>query len=331
LDNLTHTATGLFLSRAGMNRWTPQASAILMLAANAPDIDVVSAAGGSVGYLRYHRHLTHSLIAMPVMAIFCVLVVRAISRKPLQWTGAFAAAFVGVASHLLLDYSNGYGIRLLLPFSPVFYRLEWTNVVDLWIWAAFLLALAAPFLARLVGSEIASSSRRAPYPGRGWPLFALAFLTIYIGARGVLHARAVGELESRIYQNAEPLRVAAVPGAANPLRWRGVVETEGFFALPEVNLAGIFDPSRARILHKPEADAALVSAMESAKRTEAFRVFLQFAEFPLWSLTPDDRLENGMVTQAADMRFLGWSANALEDAHGAVKRSWIQLGGMPSR
>ena len=69
MDNLTHTLTGLFLSRIGLNRWTPGASAILMLAANAPDIDVVSAAGGSLNYLHYHRHLTHSLAAMPLMAI----------------------------------------------------------------------------------------------------------------------------------------------------------------------------------------------------------------------------------------------------------------------
>ena len=55
-----------------------------MLAANAPDIDVVSVAGGPVSYLHYHRHLTHSLIAMPVMAILCVLLVRAVSRKPVS-------------------------------------------------------------------------------------------------------------------------------------------------------------------------------------------------------------------------------------------------------
>jgi inner membrane protein len=96
MDNLTHTATGLFLSRAGLNRWTPQASAILMLAANAPDIDVLSAAGGSINYLHYHRHLTHSIIGMPVIAILCVLLVRAVSRQPVRWLGAFAAAMVGV-------------------------------------------------------------------------------------------------------------------------------------------------------------------------------------------------------------------------------------------
>jgi len=35
MDPLTHTATGLFLSRIGLKRWTPLATPILLLAANA--------------------------------------------------------------------------------------------------------------------------------------------------------------------------------------------------------------------------------------------------------------------------------------------------------
>lgn len=322
MDNLTHTAAGLFLSRAGLNRWTPQASAILMLAANAPDVDVVSAVGGPVSYLHFHRHLTHSLIAMPVMAVLCVLLVRAVSRKPVQWRGAFAAAMIGVASHLALDYTNGYGIRLLLPFSQQFYRLEWTNVIDLWIWAVCLFALAAPFLARLVGSEISSNSRRALYPSRGWPIFALVLITLYNGARGVLHARAIGELQSRIYQDAVPLRTAAVPEPANPLRWRGIVDTQDFYALVEVNLAAAFDPSRARIVHKAEMDPAI----DIAKRTETFRVFLHFSEFPQWSVSPNEERENSKLTSVTDMRFLSFSANALQDANSRVLRTWLEIG-----
>ena len=65
MDQLTHTAVGLFLSRAGLKRWTPLATPILLLAANAPDIDIVTAAGGSLNYLHYHRHLTHSLLGCP--------------------------------------------------------------------------------------------------------------------------------------------------------------------------------------------------------------------------------------------------------------------------
>jgi len=35
MDNLTHTALGLFLGRAGLNRWTPRATAVLVPAMNA--------------------------------------------------------------------------------------------------------------------------------------------------------------------------------------------------------------------------------------------------------------------------------------------------------
>src|SRR5271157_3715432 len=166
MDPLTHTATGLFLSRAGLKRLTPLATPILLLAANAPDIDIVSAAGGSLSYLHYHRHLTHALISAPVMALLPVLLVRVVSRKPVRWLGAWAASTAAVLLHLLLDYTNVYGIRLLLPFSSEWQRLDVTSVVDLWIWAVCLLAVAGPFLGRLVGSEIASGAARDRNHGR---------------------------------------------------------------------------------------------------------------------------------------------------------------------
>src|SRR5258707_13248909 len=100
MDNLTHTAVGLFLSRAGLKNWTPRATAILMLASNAPDIDVLSAARGSLNYLHYHRHWTHSLLAMPVMALLPVLLVWLVGRQPISWVRAYLASMIAVASHL---------------------------------------------------------------------------------------------------------------------------------------------------------------------------------------------------------------------------------------
>ncbi len=48
MDPLTHSATGIFLGRAGLNRFCEQAPWILLLAANAPDIDIVTLLGGSL-------------------------------------------------------------------------------------------------------------------------------------------------------------------------------------------------------------------------------------------------------------------------------------------
>src|SRR5436190_2135986 len=189
MDPLTHTATGLFLSRAGLRRWSPLATPILMLAANAPDADIVTAAGGSLSYLHYHRHLTHALLLAPVMALLPVVLVRLVARKPVQWLGAWAAALIAVGTHLLLDWTNVYGIRLLLPFSARWLRLDIASVIDPWIWTILFLGIAAPFLGRLVGSEIASGAHRPTHYGRGAAWFSLLCLLAYDGGRAVLHQR----------------------------------------------------------------------------------------------------------------------------------------------
>lgn len=299
MDPLTHTATGLFLSRIGLKRWTPLATPILLLAANAPDIDIVTSAGGSLNYLHYHRHLTHSLAAMPLLALATVALVRLVGRKQIHWTGAFFAALIAVATHLLLDLTNVYGVRLFLPFSARWLRLDLTNVFDLWIWAVFLLCIAAPFLGRMVGSEIASRNTGQPLHGRGFAWLALAFLLLYNCGRGVLHARAVTQLESRIYEESAPLRTLAVPGPANPWRWRGVVETADSYAVGDVDLLGDFDPTHAIVYHKPSPDPAI----EAAARLPAFQEFLRFSQFPLWRVSPAADVENGTTVEVIDLRF----------------------------
>lgn len=332
MDPLTHAATGLFLSRAGLNRLTPRATPILVLAALAPDVDIVSAAGGSLAYLHYHRHLTHALIAAPVLAALAIAVVRLAGRKSVRWVGAFAAALVAVGSHLLLDLTNSYGIRLFLPFSSEWRRLDLTSVIDLWIWAALLLGIMGPVIGRLVGSEISSGSSRVKHYGRGFAWFALLFILLYDCGRGVAHARAAAILNSRIYGEAEPLRVAALPDPVNLLRWSGVVETQYFYAVEEVDLAGDFDPTRASIYHKADPDAAL----EAARRTRTFQEFLQFSEFPIFRISAADEPENGKVVEALDMRFgtpldPRFVASALLNANERVLSTSFQFGSVRLR
>ena len=297
------------------------------MAANAPDIDIVSAAGGSLNYLHYHRHLTHSLAAMPVLALAVVALVRLVARKPVRWPGAFAAALIAVASHLLLDLTNVYGVRLLLPFSGQWFHLDLTSIIDLWIWAALLLAVAGPFIGRLVGSEIGSTNARARHHGRGFACFGLAFLLLYNGARGVLHGRATAELNARIYDGAEPLRVLAAPDPAIPWRWHGLVETRDFYAVEDLSLAADFDPTRATIFHKPEPDPAI----DAAGRTHTFQEVLRFAEYPLWTVLPVAEPENAREVKLVDLRFPAFEATALVDGHGRVVKTSFAFGRMRPR
>src|SRR5882724_8478313 len=75
MDNFTHALTGLMLSRVGLNRLTPLASLLLMVAANAPDVDAVSWLGGPARYIDIHRGYTHSWALAPVLAVLPVLLV----------------------------------------------------------------------------------------------------------------------------------------------------------------------------------------------------------------------------------------------------------------
>jgi len=324
MDPLTHSVTGLFLGRAGLNRFAPHAPWILVLAANAPDIDIVTLAGGQLNYLHYHRHLTHALAAWPLMALLPVLAVRLCTRQPFRWLGAYAISLAAVASHLLLDYTNVYGIRFLLPFSGRWFRLDITSVVDLWIWAVLLMGLAGPVLARLVNAEIGA---RAKSNGRGFAIFALLFLALYNIGRGVLHARATATLDSRIYAGEPPQRVAALPGPVNPLAWRGLVETREFYSVVNFSLLEEFDPSRGSIFYKAEP----TPAMQAANNSSTFREFFRFSQFPLERTIPMADAEGGTRVEAMDLRFgtpaqPAFVAAAEVDKRLAVVRAWFSFG-----
>jgi inner membrane protein len=316
MDNLTHSLTGLMFSRAGLNRFHPRASLILIVAANAPDVDVVSWLGGSLNYLEYHRGITHSLAFMPVMAALPVFLVCALSRSLARWKAAYVLSLIGVASHLMIDWTNVYAIRLLLPFSSAWLHLDWNFVVDIWIWAVLLLAVIGPWLGRLVSSEIGAK----PGSGRGLAIFALLFFAAYDFGQYMLHERALATLNSRIYQGAAPIRVDAFPGPLNPLRWTGWVEGANFATRFDLNLAGEFDPQSGTTFYKPEPSPAL----EAARQTVTFRKFLDFSIYPLWSITPVDEPEGGKLVQCQDERF-GFGAAAIVDRSNRVVRSWFHF------
>ena len=306
MDPLTHSAVGLFLSRAGLRRFTPCATPILIVAANAPDVDVVTLARGPFEYFRYHRAITHSLVAAPVLALAVALLFCALDRSWRNLMAGFALALAGVASHLLLDWTNTYGVRFLLPFSGNWYSLDWTNVFDVWIWAMLILAAVAPYVSRLVSSEVGARSKG---PGRGLAIFALAFLALYDAGRGVIHQRALATLESRLFDGAPPLRAGVLPGAANPFTWGGLVETPVTVRRYRIDLLQSFDPDSGETFQKPEMSPAIAAAA----RLPEFKVLLGFSKFPLWSVVPVPQPEGSVRVEVRDMRF-GFAVETVVDA-----------------
>jgi inner membrane protein len=295
LDNLTHSLVGLFLARAGFKHVTPRGTAIMIVAANAPDFDVVSWLAGSVSYIHWHRNITHSLIAIPVMALLSVAIVRLAGRKPVNWLPAFLIALIAVASHLILDLTNVYGVRLLLPFSGRWFRWDITPVIDLIIWGVLLLGVIAPAFGRLVGSEIGERKREA---GGGWAVMALLLLGVYDYGRSVLHDHAVALMDSRIYLGLAPRRTAAFP-EANPLVWSGIAELSNAYVKIPIDLRGSFHPDTGETFYKPERTPAIQAALQ----TPSFQAFLEFVQFPIWVSEPSPEVPTGTQVRLVDLRF----------------------------
>lgn len=297
MDNISHSLTGLALAQTGLRRWSPAGTAILLISANAPDCDIVALTGGSLAYLEQHRGYTHTLLFLPLMGLLSALLAAALFRQRLPWLRAWGLGCIGVASHLLLDWTNTYGIRLMLPFSSRWFHLDWNNLYDGFFLAVLLLSALWPLLANLVSGEI--GERRSN--GRAIAIAALVAIGLFECGRAFLHGRTVATLQSRIYDEQQPLQAAALPDAFNPFRWQGVVETENAYITLPVSATGQPEFSAAETFHKPPKEPVL-SALQ--KGQESFRFGAYFARFPVWSLVPVS-IDNGRGVRVdmSDLRF----------------------------
>lgn len=302
LEPLTHFLTGACISRAaGLNRRTLYATATCVLAAEAADVDMVGYFKGPVAGFAHHRGITHSLVAVPFVAAAVVAFIyllwrtrrraepdlagcracppgKAANPGPPRWGLLFAFACVAGLSHVLLDFTNSYGVRPFEPFSYRWYSWDIVFIYEPLLYIALLGGLLLPALFGLINDEIGGGRRRTPR-GRTGAVLALIAIAGVWGIRDYEHRRAVSALQARLYHDAEPLRVSAYPYYLNPFKWYGVVETDNFFEQMNVDsLAPDVDPQgRSYTRFKPEE----TPASEAAKSTYLGRVYLDWAQYPI--------------------------------------------------
>ncbi len=146
MDNVCHTLVGAACARAGLARPTRLAAATSMIAANLPDLDVLVFAT-DVPSVAFRRGWTHGVVAQALLPLALAGVMFAIGRAVgaahrAQRSRRLSArssllSYVGVLSHVFLDYLNNYGVRLLMPFSGRWFYGDALFIVDPWLWIVF--------------------------------------------------------------------------------------------------------------------------------------------------------------------------------------------------
>jgi inner membrane protein len=318
MDNLTHTLTSVALSQAGLNRKTRFATLALVIGANLPDLDIVARLGGSATYLQYHRGITHSILGAVVLSVLLAGTIYYLGRSakppkkrdtpPLRPCWLLGICLVAVASHILLDLTNSFGVRVLIPFGGRWYAWDILYIIDPVLLALLTAGLALPAIFRLVSEEVGA---RKPGFQRG-AIFSLCCLVLLCGLRGFAHRRALGMLESHTYGGETPRRLGAFPSPADPFSWTGVVETDSAFHVLQVNAReDDVDAEHTVVFRKLEPSAILDSAMKA--RTAV--IFADFARF-LWRQA--EETEDGYDVTLHDLRFYsrgGWHPPFVVNIH----------------
>ena len=204
MDNLTHTLVGAALSKSGVERITPLATATLVVAANAPDVDVLSYTQGQWFALSFRRGLTHgipALIVLPwvvagMMSLWDIGVRRRRhpALSPARFSVLLLVSYVGVLTHPVLDWMNTYGMRWWLPFDGRWSYGDSLFIVDPWLWLLLGVAVAMAWPRSRLGSigwlalagvttALISSTPLVPGPGKvAWvALVAMAALARTLG------------------------------------------------------------------------------------------------------------------------------------------------------
>ena len=307
MDNLAHSLVGLLLARVGIPRDLPRRAWIGVVAANAPDLDLL-ASTSPAAYLVAHRHLTHAVVAIPVMAACAVGLVWAGDRlwrkwrrgeaAPFPFARAWLAALLPAASHPLLDWMNSYAIRPWLPFDGAWSSANLLFVIDLWIWGALAVAALTPHLLRWgqLGGERAA-------------LWALVALAGYIGWQSTVTSRALQTARAEAPPAAQ--QVAVFPAPFDPrLRTR-------YVELPDGHLIG------ETRMDKPKRR----DLVDAAWQTEIGEAYQRFALYPVEILEPNG---DGWRVRLTDARFIrfgkpGFGCVVELDAAGRVLQSRFEF------
>jgi inner membrane protein len=332
MEPITHFLTGACIGRAGLNRKTAYATLVAVLAAEAADIDVLWGLAGPVEELKHHRGITHTFLAVPVVAAAAVGMVWVFdrwrerrrrrklavadeqapvevpglppirqkdgewmghgappvnsgspgprTRQPVHWGWLYLAAVLSALSHLLLDWTNNYGLRPFFPFNPRWYAGSFVFIADPVLWALLLAAFVIPALLGLVGGEI--GLRRAAFRGRGWAIFALTGMVLLGCWRWTEQGRARMLVENTEIATAPVKRIGLEPYPINPFRWHAILETAEYYQTAEIDTrtGEILSDPRRDVIYKPPATAAT----EAAKRTLLGQVYLDWGT---WAVVRD--------------------------------------------
>ena len=170
MDNVSHSLAGLVLAESAVRlrahatgaepspRFRTFAALSSMVAANLPDSDLLytGVGGERLVYMLHHRGHTHTVVIAVVGAILMAGVVWVLWRwranatprgDDAHWLSGLL--LVSTLSHVLLDWTNSYGVHPFWPFDNRWIYGDAVFIVEPWFWVVTIPMLVAASTSRI--------------------------------------------------------------------------------------------------------------------------------------------------------------------------------------
>lgn len=264
-----------------------------MASANLPDLDVLTFVLSDLPAVGFRRGWTHGVLAQALLPLALTGIVLLIDRwrprrhgsesPPLRPGWVLALSYIGVYSHVLLDWLNNYGVRLLAPVDWRWFYGDAVFIIDLWLWLALGTGV---WLAR---------RRRVPQPAR-WALgLAVCYIAAMVVAARVSHV-IVWEAW-RAEQGTVPHALMVGPVPVSPLTRQVILDTGDAYVV------GVFDWWTREVVWEAErlAKNAELPEVALARGDPHVGALVRFSRFPVWRVEPTAAGSRVTIT---DARFL---------------------------
>jgi membrane-bound metal-dependent hydrolase YbcI (DUF457 family) len=160
-----------------------------VLGSLSPDLDAALMPFGWDRYLRVHEIGTHTIAGTLACALVTAAVIHVLAR-PTRYSSLALSAWIGAASHVLLDVLSGARLRPGWPFVEMVVSVPLVAMADPWLLA---LCVAGP-----VALRVAWRSR-----GRQAGVAVLAVMAVFLLAKAALGILALSQYRSASDRAAE--------------------------------------------------------------------------------------------------------------------------------
>lgn len=251
MDPITHGLTGTAIFNLGFRKHP--AFWVLLLSSLAPDFDYITRLWGADVFLRYHRGITHGILALFIVPI----IIGLIFGRNKDFLYSSFLAFLAYTVHLLMDLTTQYGTRILSPLDWHQYSLDLLFIIDPYVTLGLIISAILCKKINRKASVIALST-------------IFIFIT-YIGGRYYLHGKTTDFLREKLDENT--YKVCPLPN--DFLRWWFVAKSGDEI---KVGFADLF--SQRVCIQETYSTANKDPFAERSRKTRVVKNFLYFAQYP---------------------------------------------------